>query len=65
MWVLIFIVFSQPFEVHHVEVLGQYESRNACFDKAKSVLKDQPLRTTLSCIPINAKNIRKKISYPR
>ena len=62
MWVLIFIVFSQPFEVHHVEVLGQYASRIDCFDKVKSVLKDQPLKTTLSCIPINAKNIRKKIS---
>ena len=62
MWVLLFIVFSQPFTVGYIEVLGYYESKINCFDKAKSVLKNQPLRTTLSCVPINAKNIRKTIS---
>ena len=62
MWVLLFIIFSQPFTVDYVEVLGYYESRNNCADKVELVLKDQPLRTTLSCVPINAKNIRKKNS---
>jgi len=62
MWVLLFIIFSQPYMVDRVEVLGYYESKINCFDKAKSVLKNQPLRTTLSCVPINAKNIRKTIS---
>ena len=65
MWVLLFIIFSQPFIVDHVEVLGYYESKIDCFDKVKSVLKDQPLRTTLSCVPINAKNVRKTISNSR
>jgi len=63
MWVLLFIVFSQPYHVEYVEVLGYYESRITCYDKVKAVLKDQPLRTTLSCVPLNAKNIRKKNSH--
>ena len=61
MWVLLFIIFSQPFTVDHVEVLGYYESKIDCFDKVKSVLKNQPLRTTLSCVPINAKNVSKTV----
>ena len=61
MWVLLFIIFSQPFTVDHVKVLGYYESRNDCADKVESVLKNQPLKTTLSCVPINAKNVSKTI----
>ncbi len=61
MWVLLFIVFSQPFTVSYIEVLGYYESKIDCFDKVKSVLKNQPLRTTLSCVPINAKNVSKTV----
>ena len=65
MRVLLFIIFSQPFTVDHVEVLGYYESKINCFDKVKSVLKNQPLRTTLSCVPLNAKNVRKTSSSSR
>ena len=65
MWVLLFIVFSQPYTIAYVDVLGYYESRNKCADKVKLVLKDQPLRTTLSCVPINAKNVRKTSSSSR
>ena len=57
MWVLLFIVFSQPYHVEYVEVLGYYESRINCYDKVKAVLKDQPL------ISISSKGLQKhKIS---
>ena len=65
MWMLLFIIFSQPYTVDHVEILGYYGSRDKCANKVKEVLKNQPLRTTLSCVPLNAKNVRKTISNSR
>ena len=61
MWVLLFIIFSQPYHVQQIDVLGTFASREECNVKVNEVMNFQPDRTTLSCIPINAKNIRKKI----
>ena len=30
MWILLMIVFSQPYEVDHIEMLGEYRSKAEC-----------------------------------
>ena len=53
MWVLLMIVFSQPYHIATVDILGTYGSKVACVKEQKraSVI-GTPRRTSFGCIKI-------------
>ncbi len=38
MWILLMIVFSQPYEIKYIKVLGDYPSHQLCVQEQKRAL---------------------------
>ena len=53
MWILLMIVFSQPYHIATVDILGTYGSKVACVKEQKRALSiGMVVRTSFGCIKI-------------
>ena len=53
MWVLLMIVFSQPYEVANVDILGTYTLKAVCVKEQKRAMKIGTGRaTSFGCVKI-------------
>ena len=53
MWVLLMIVFSQPYHVAKVDVLGAYTDKVVCVNEQKRATAIRtPFRTSFGCVKI-------------
>ena len=53
MWVLLMIVFSQPYHVATVDILGTYSEKTVCVsDQKRATAIRTPFRTSFGCVKI-------------
>ena len=53
MWVLLMIVFSQPYHVANVDILGTYSEKTVCVSEQKRATAIRtPFRTSFGCVKI-------------
>ena len=53
MWVLLMIVFSQPYHVAKVDILGTYTDKAVCVSEQKRATAiGTPFKTSFGCIKI-------------
>ena len=51
------IVFSQPYEIDHVEILGNYGSQPACLQEKERALTFQvPRKSSFGCVLLKKNN---------
>jgi len=51
MWILLMIVFSQPYQISHIDVMGAYGSKESCTKEVKRALSlDIPVKASFGCI---------------
>ena len=53
MWVLLMIVFSQPYHVATVDILGTYSEKMICINEQKRAMAiGTPIKTSFGCVKI-------------
>ena len=53
MWVLLMIVFSQPYHVSTVDILGTYSDKEVCVSEQKRATAiGTPFKTSFGCVKI-------------
>ena len=53
MWVLLMIIFSQPYHVDKIDILGVYSEKTVCVDEQKRATAIRtPARTSFGCVKI-------------
>ena len=56
MWVLLMIIFGQPYQVDHINILGEFKQKTACsFEQKRAVEvynKTSKTRVSFGCIKI-------------
>ena len=53
MWVLLIIIFSQPYHVSTVDILGTYAERTACVNAQERAMSiNVPKKTSFGCVKI-------------
>lgn len=53
MWVLLMIVFSQPYQIDTIDILGTYGSKKTCTSEIKRALAiGVPIKSSFGCIKI-------------
>ena len=53
MWVLLMIVFSQPYHVATVDILGTYSKKTVCVSEQKRAMSiGTIIRTSFGCVKI-------------
>ena len=53
MWILLMIVFSQPYHIATIDILGTYGSKKACTSEVKRALAIGTIvKTSFGCINI-------------
>ena len=53
MWVLLMIVFSQPFHVATVDILGTYSNKTVCVNEQKRAMAiGTIIKTSFGCVKI-------------
>ena len=53
MWVLLMIVFSQPYHVANVDILGTYSDKEVCVSEQKRATAiGTPFKTSFGCVKI-------------
>ena len=53
MWILLMIVFSQPYQIDTIDILGTYGSKKACTSEVKRALAIGTIvKTSFGCIKI-------------
>tara|TARA_R110000751_G_C13731697_1_gene476591 strand:- start:833 stop:1021 length:189 start_codon:yes stop_codon:yes gene_type:complete len=51
MWILLMIIFSQPYQISDIEILGTYVNKKACTDTVDRALSvGVPVKTSFGCI---------------
>ena len=63
MWVLLMIVFSQPFHVATVDILGTYSTKTVCINEQKRAMTiGTIIKTSFGCVKIEGvKRMRKGV----
>ena len=65
MWVLLMIVFSQPYHVANVDILGTYTLKDVCVSNQKRATAIRtPFRTSFGCVKIEGVK-RTNVAIPR
>lgn len=62
MWILLMIMFSNPYHVHHIEILGKYNTKAICateVQRAVAIKVDRKL--SFGCIKIAKGNMVNQI----
>jgi hypothetical protein len=53
MWILLMIVFSQPYHVATVDILGTYSEKSVCTsDQKRATNIPTPFKTSFGCVKI-------------
>ena len=53
MWVLLMIIFSQPYHVANVDILGTFSDKITCVNEQKRAMSiGTPVKTSFGCIRI-------------
>jgi hypothetical protein len=53
MWVLLIIIFSQPYHVSAVDILGTYTEKMACINaQERAMTLPVPQKTSFGCVKI-------------
>jgi hypothetical protein len=53
MWVLLMIIFSQPYHVATVDILGTYSEKMICINEQKRAMKiGTIIKTSFGCVKI-------------
>ena len=52
MWLLIFILHGEPYQVKKIEVLGTYSYRHECESDVKEMLKHIKNKLSIGCVPL-------------
>jgi len=51
MWILLMVVFSQPYQISHIDVMGAYKSKKSCTAEVQRALSlDIPVKASFGCI---------------
>ena len=60
MWVLLIIIFSQPYHISTVDILGTYTNKMACVTaQERAMTIPVPQKTSFGCVKIvGVKNIK-------
>lgn len=51
MWILVFVMFSGPYELNGVDTLGVFISQNECIGELNRAVQIQPHNSSIACIP--------------
>jgi len=63
MWVLLMIVFSQPFHVATVDILGTYSNKTVCVNEQRRAMAIGTInKTAFGCIKIEGVKRMKDVS---
>ena len=63
MWVLLMIVFSQPYHVATVDILGTYTEKTVCLsEQRRATAIPTPARTSFGCVKIEGVKRMKNVS---
>ena len=63
MWVLLMIVFSQPFHVATVDILGTYSEKTVCVNEQRRAMAIGTIdKTAFGCIKIEGVKRMKNVS---
>ena len=63
MWVLLMIVFSQPFHVATVDILGTYSTKSVCVNEQKRAMEiGTIIKTSFGCVKIEGVKRMKNVS---
>ena len=63
MWVLLMIVFSQPYHVATVDILGTYSTKSVCVSQQKRAMDIGTItKTAFGCIKIEGVKRMKDVS---
>jgi hypothetical protein len=61
MWVLLMVIFSQPYEIAKVNILGTYYNKTDCTDEVNRALSiTVPVKTSFGCLKIKSLGRLKK-----
>tara|TARA_R100000656_G_C3883867_1_gene115063 strand:- start:250 stop:450 length:201 start_codon:yes stop_codon:yes gene_type:complete len=57
MWVLLMIIFSQPYEVANIDILGTYSQKEMCTNEIERAVEiGTPTPTAFGCVLITKSN---------
>ena len=63
MWVLLMIVFSQPYHVATVDILGTYSEKTVCVnEQERAMTLPVPQKTSFGCVKIEGVKRTKNVS---
>ena len=64
MWVLLMIVFSQPYHVATVDILGTYSTKSVCVNEQRRAMEiGTIIKTSFGCVKIEkVKQVRKEVA---
>ena len=63
MWVLLMIVFSQPFHVATVDILGTYSNKTVCVSEQRRAMAiGTVIKTSFGCVKIEGVKRMKNVS---
>ena len=63
MWVLLMIVFSQPFHVATVDILGTYSTKSVCVNEQRRAMEiGTIIKTSFGCVKIEGVKRMKNVS---
>ena len=64
MWVLLMIVFSQPFHVATVDILGTYSNKTVCVNEQRRAMAIGTInKTAFGCVKIEGVKRMKDVSH--
>ena len=63
MWILLMIVFNQPYQISHIDIIGTYGSKKSCIQEQKRALTfDVPVKSSFGCILVTKLSKFKHVS---
>ena len=58
------IVFNQPYQVSHIDIIGTFGSKQSCTKEvARALTIDIPVKSSFGCILVKRSNKLKHVSY--
>ena len=67
MWILLMIIFSQPYEVAQINIIGQFKQKPACVSEQERAVKvynkSSTARVSFGCIKIEGAKHMNNVSH--
>ena len=64
MWILLMIVFNQPFQVDSINILGEYHQKKECQEEVKRALAiGVPIKSSFGCVKIEKMGKHSNVSH--